>query len=129
MRNTAVIVMWALIAACGSARVVHRTQYGGIIALQGDRGKAMEEARRIMWEHCGGQYTIVEEGEHVVGTETRGGSETYVTEDGTEVTEGGESTHESTEWRVKYQCGQAPPPPAAAPPPAEPPPPPVEPGY
>ena len=36
------------LAACGSARVIQRTQAGGVIELQGDRGKAMEQANQEM---------------------------------------------------------------------------------
>jgi hypothetical protein len=108
-----------LVAACGSARTVRRTQTGGTVALQGDQRKAMEDAHNQMSAHCGpNNYTIVEEGEVVVGTDSAGGEETYVAEDGTVVTEGGQSTRQATEWRVTYVCGQG----QAAPPPQGPPP-------
>jgi hypothetical protein len=96
----------------GSARPVQRTQTGGVIALEGDRQKAMEEASQHMAAHCQGPYTIVEEGEHVVGSETRGGSDTYVAHDGTLVEDHGQSTRQATEWRIRYVCGggTAPPP-------------------
>src|SRR6187397_261585 len=59
------------LAACGSARVIQRTQAGGVIELQGDRGKAMEQANQEMAAHCGpNNYTIVQEGEEAVGTDT-----------------------------------------------------------
>ena len=103
------------LVACGSARVVNRSQTGGILALQGNRSKAMEDAHEKMKQHCQGPYTIVQEGEHVVGTDTVHGEETYETQDGV-ATEGGSSTRQATEWRVKYMCGQA----NAAPPPADP---------
>lgn len=120
------LVLGLFASACGHARVVRRNQTGGVLALEGARNKATEDAHRIMSEHCRGPYTIVEEGEHVVGTDTAGGEETYVAEDGTVVTEGGSSTREATEWRISYVCGQSAPPPAGpanAPPPAEPAPP------
>ena len=104
----------ALLAACGSARVVQRTQYGGVIALQGDRGKAMEDARRQMDTHCGAQnYTIVQEGEEVIGTDTSYGERTDAASNDTGTrsaseTSGGASTRQATEWRVHYQCGGAP---------------------
>jgi hypothetical protein len=110
----------ALVAACGSARVVQRSQYGGIVALEGDRGKAMEDAHRHMAGHCGaGNYTITLEGDEVIGTDTTYGESTdYASnESGTRAasdTSGGSSTRQATEWRVHYQCGGAP---AAAPPP------------
>lgn len=82
-----------LLAACGSARVVRQTQTGGTIALQGDQRKAMEDGQRQMDAHCGpGNWQIIEQGEVVVGSDTSGGEETYVAEDGTVVSEGGQST-------------------------------------
>jgi hypothetical protein len=106
----------------GRARPVQRTQTGGIIALEGDRQKASEEASQLMAQHCQGQYQVVEEGEHVVGTDTAAASESYEGRHGT-YEEGGESTREATEWRIKYVCGAGGPPPAGdetagAPPPA-----------
>jgi hypothetical protein len=98
----------ALLAACGSARVVQRTQYGGIIALEGDRGKAMEGAHGEMAAHCGaGNYTITQEGEEVIGTDTAYGEDTAYDSSGSS-TAGGASTRQATEWRVHYQCGGAP---------------------
>ncbi len=120
---TLIIGSFALVA-CGNARVVNRSQTGGILALQGNRSKAMEDAHVKMKQHCQGPYTIVEEGEQVIGTDTVAGSETYETQDGV-ATEGGSSTRQATEWRVKYVCGQgntvpAGPAPAPAPAPAPP---------
>ena len=118
-----------LLAACGSARVVNRTQGGGVIALQGDRGKAMEQAHKEMAAHCGpGNYTIVQEGEVVVGKDTvaREDQDTYEHRDGTSSTAvASQSERDATEWRVSYQCGggAAPPPGPAGPPPASAPPP------
>jgi hypothetical protein len=138
-----------VLAACGSARVVNRTQYGGVIALQGDRGKAMEQATAEMAAHCGGpgSYRVIKEGEVVIGTDT------YVREDtatdsktsrsgrrsSTDTTTTGQtSTRQAKEWQIEYECSNAPPPaapppPEGAPPPPEegapPPPPPPAPGY
>ena len=129
------------LAACGSARVIQRTQAGGVIELQGDRGKAMEQANQEMAAHCGpNNYTIVQEGEEAIGTDT------YTREDTSaqasqsrsgrhqradSTTTGQQSTRTATAWRVHYQCngaaGAAPPmaQPAAGPQqPAPPPPPP-----
>lgn len=126
-----------VLAACGSARVIQRTQTGGVIELQGDRGKAMEQANQEMASHCGpNNYTIVQEGEEAVGTDTytrqdqstvdqQSRSGRTQTSDTTQ--QGVQSTRTATAWRVHYQCngagGGAPPPPApgGAPPPAPPP--------
>jgi hypothetical protein len=125
-------VFAALIAACGSARVVQRTQYGGIIALNGDRPKAMEQADKEMAAHCGpGNYQVVREGEVPVGTDSMARSDTYNNSDGTQTQTAGQSTRTATEWRIEYQCGQGGGAPAPAPGPApggQPPPPPPPPG-
>jgi hypothetical protein len=117
-RITVLLACGAFLVAvgCGSARVVKRTQYGGTIALQGDQNKAMEDAHAKMNAHCGSQgYTITEEGEVVVGSDTAYGEDTEYDEDGS-TTEGGSTTRDATEWRVTYECGQAGgPPPAAGP--------------
>lgn len=157
LRNLGLGLLGALvavsIAACGSARVIKRTQYGGVIALQGDRGKAMEQAHKEMGGHCGpGNYSIVQEGEEVIGTDTVARSDTDYGEDtayaegtntsgnssstaGGSSTRGGSSTQaqsstrEAVEWRVHYQCGGAPAGAPAGPPPPPPPGPAPAPGY
>jgi hypothetical protein len=134
LRNVSLGLILAL-AACGSARVIMRNQQGGVIELQGDRGKAMEEANNDMAQHCGpNNFTIVQEGEEAIGTDT------YTREDSAgqehtsrngrtttndQTTTGQTSTRTATAWRVHYQCNGAggPPPPGGAPPPGGPPPP------
>ncbi|MEO7734164.1 MAG: hypothetical protein ABIY55_24590 [Kofleriaceae bacterium] len=128
------------LAACGSARVLQRTQTGGVIELQGDRGKAMEQANQEMAAHCGpNNFTITQEGEEAIGTDTvaqenqstdsktskngrRAASDTTTTQT--------QSTRTATAWRVHYNCGGGavggPPPgqdmgPPPGPPPAAPP--------
>ena len=145
------IGLFAVLAACGSARVIQRTQTGGVIELQGDRGKAMEQANQEMASHCGpNNYTIVQEGEEAVGTDTyqradqstvdqQSRSGRTQTSDTTQT--GVTSTRTATAWRVHYQCngagapppvaGPMPPPgaPPAPPPGGAPPPAPPPPGY
>jgi hypothetical protein len=129
--------LFLVLAACGSALVIQRNQSGGVIELQGDKGKAMEDANRQMASHCGpNNYTIVQEGEEAIGTDTysredtNAGSQTQQNRSGTRsstesgsTTTGVQSTRTATAWRVHYQCNGAggPPPPApggAPPPPA-----------
>lgn len=127
------------LAACGSARVIQRTQAGGVIELQGDRGKAMEQANQEMAAHCGpNNYTIVQEGEEAIGTDTYSREDTsadahtsrsgrHTSADST--TTGQTSTRTATAWRVHYQCNgaagaPAPMGPAPMPQPADAPPPP-----
>lgn len=106
------------LAGCGTAQLVHRTQYSGVLELQGDRGKAMDVASSEMAAHCGANnYTIVQEGYEPPGPPggPRGPGGGMV-------------------WRVHYQCnapagapasmpGAAPGqmPPTQGPPPEEPP--------
>ncbi len=130
------------LAACGSARVIQRNQGGGVIELQGDRGKAMEQANQEMASHCGpNNYTIVQEGEEAIGTDTYSQENTNAaqqtsrdgrnTEAGS-TTQGQQSTRTAMAWRVHYQCngaaGGPQPMPAAAPGQGGGPPPPPPPG-
>jgi hypothetical protein len=125
--------LFIALAACGSAKVIQRTQTGGIIELNGDRGKAMEQANDEMARHCGpNNFTITQEGEEAIGTDTFTREDTaadtstsrsgrHQSTDATTV--GQQSTRTATAWRVHYQCnGAGGPPPAGAggppPPPA-----------
>ena len=59
------------LAACGQARIIQMTPTGGIIELQGDQSKAMEQAMSDMNQKCGpNNFTIVKEGDEPVGTDT-----------------------------------------------------------
>jgi hypothetical protein len=111
----AVCALALLAAGCGTARYVQRTQVGGTLALEGERQEAMKEAQKLMTEHCRGPYTIISEGETVIGTETAHQDETIVTKKGKVVNKGAEVTRQATEWRVNYQCGDVPPPPPGMP--------------
>ena len=126
-----------VLAACGSARVIQRTQSGGVIELSGDRGKAMEQANQEMASHCGpNNFTIVQEGEEAIGTDTYTREDTNNTDHTSrsgrtttsdQTTQGQTSTRTATAWRVHYQCNGAGGPPPAGPGPAAggPPPPPA----
>ncbi len=119
--------LFVVLAACGNAKIIQRNQTGGIIELQGDRGKAMEQANAEMAAHCGGpgSWQITQEGEEVIGQDT------FVREDTTEAsktsrsgrrsrtnttTTGQTSTRNATAWRIHYMCNSA----AGAPPPGDP---------
>ena len=126
LRRVSFGLVCVMLSACGTARIVNRNQYGGTIALEGDRNKAMERAHQAMSTHCGpNNYTIVSEGETVVGTDSAASSETKQQKDGTVTQEAGSSTRDAVEWRVVYQCGGAPvgPPPEQQQPQGPPPPP------
>jgi hypothetical protein len=135
------VAVTVAMGACGAARVIQRNQAGGVIELQGDRGKAMEQAGMEMSAHCGpNNFTIVQEGEEVVGQDTMVREDTATdsktsrsgrrqsTDSATTTTQ---STRNATAWRVHYQCGGGamvgpdgpPPPPGGNQPPPPPPPP------
>jgi len=133
LRTLTLGLVVALVAACGSARVISRTQAGGVIELQGDKGKAMEQANSEMNAHCGpGNFTITQEGEEAIGTDTVATEDTATdskasrsgrrssTDSSTVATT---STRTATAWRVHYACNGAGGPPPAAPAAAAPPPP------
>jgi len=127
MLRTLALGLVVALAACGSARVISRTQAGGVIELQGDRGKAMEQANSEMNAHCGpGNFTITQEGEEAIGTDTVArqdtAEDTKTSRSGRRsstdsTTVGTTSTRTATAWRVHYQCNGAggPPPPAPGP--------------
>src|SRR6185437_1580167 len=109
--GTAALLFTFGTAACGSARLVQRNQYGGVIALNGDRNKAMEQANNMMAQHCGpGNFKVVSEGEVPVGTDTYAQSNTnygestqsnrrgtYSNTQGGATTTSGQSTRTETE--------------------------------
>ena len=86
------VVLVMLVAACGSAHVIHRDQQGGILQLDGDHAKAFEEATRMMAEHCGDHnFSITKDGE-----ETLGGGTT---------SDAGVHSPAVVVYRVTYECG------------------------
>ena len=129
--------LFLVLAACGSAKVITRTQTGGVIELQGDRGKASEQAAAEMSRHCGpGNYDVTQEGEEAIGTDTFSREDTNAASQTSrsgrhtstgETTTGQTSTRTATAWRIHYSCkgASAPPPGPAAPPPGGEPPPPA----
>ena len=77
----------------GEAKVVQRTNTGGVIELAGDRGAAMQDASDEMNQHCGpNNYTITQEGEEAVGSDAVAGQPVRI----------------ETAWRVHYLCNGAP---------------------
>lgn len=78
------------LGACGTARVLHQTEYEGVIELQGDHNKAMEQANEEMAAHCGlSNFTVVRDGLEPIGPE--------------------HGDRPDTAWRVHYECGDGPP--------------------
>lgn len=82
MRLPLLIPGLLLVAGCGAARVIGRTETGGVLVLDGFRDRARDDAHRQMTAYCRGPYTIVREGDEVAG--------------------------QVTEFRVHYVCGEIP---------------------
>ena len=97
----------AALAGCSTYRVVRVTPHGGEVALVGSPDGAREKAQGYMAAQCPTGFDILEEGEAVIGEEstaqtTRGHMFGVPTKTTTE------STTEKREWRIKYQCKDAP---------------------
>lgn len=123
----ATLAVPALLACTwGHAEVIRRDTQGGVLALQGARGAAWEDAETRMATHCGpGNYQVVAEEQVVVGqqTTTTGSSEAEAEseDEGEEATASERhsettTTTDITEYRITYQCaGAAAPAPAPQP--------------
>lgn len=105
MRTIAIgILALVSLTACGHATIWSQDQRGGILALHGSEGPAMEDAQRQMASHCGaGRYEILRRDTVVVGeqavtnhSQTSGRRNTSANT----VT----SVHEVTETRLTYTC-------------------------
>lgn len=98
-----------LLVACGHARLVQRTPDGGTLALAGpDRVRAVDDAHRKMAGHCGpGNYSIVREGEVVIGQVHQTSTRSRRNPDGTVVQSNGARTRNAVEWHIEYRCGGA----------------------
>lgn len=85
--------------ACSGIRVVQKTKDGGILALQGIQDDAREKADSYMKGQCPKGYEIVEEGEAVVGQDTR--MQSNNTRYGSI---GSAQSRDVREWRITYKC-------------------------
>jgi hypothetical protein len=123
-----ILAVGALVGCGGTARIVRRDGYGGVLALEGKQARAREAASRMIAEHCGQRGHIVTLEEEVpVGSQivynrrsdgSAQGTETY---DGVAVSAESRTTAVARsssvlELRITYVCGGAPA--AAAPAPA-----------
>jgi hypothetical protein len=67
--KTTLITLGLLIlisAGCSSsAQLVRQDGRGGVVALQGAYMPAMQDARMLMVEHCGGRFEMLEQGDQL----------------------------------------------------------------
>lgn len=65
-----VAVLFSSGCMLGSAQIRYQDQAGGVLVLDGDQNKAMQDAQQKMAQHCGpGNYQIVKRETVKVGTE------------------------------------------------------------
>jgi hypothetical protein len=83
------------LTACGTARIVQKTPYGGVIELHGDHNKAMEQANEQMAAACP-NFIVVREGDEPAT----------------------DALPDRMVYRVHYECGDGPAVPTPAAPPA-----------
>ena len=99
----AVAITMGLTGCMGSAQMVKRDKAGGVLALKGDRDKAMEDAKGQMSAHCPNGFEIVGEEMAKVGEATESEGDTEGTKKGTS-TKGSSVTSDVTEYRITYAC-------------------------
>jgi len=87
----------------GHAEMVKRDKVGGVLALKGDRDKAMEDAKTQMTANCPGGYEITGEEMVKVGNETESAEDTKLEKKGTS-SSGSSVTTDVTEYRITYAC-------------------------
>jgi hypothetical protein len=94
-----------LVGCMGHAEMVKRDKAGGVLALKGDRGKAMEDANAQMAANCPNGFEIVGEEMAKVGEVTEAHGDTDNKEKGKGSTTNASSvTSEVKEYRITYQC-------------------------
>ena len=90
----------------GRAEMVKRDKGGGVLALKGDRDKAMEDAKRQMSANCPSGYEIVGEEMAKVGEETEGVEDTNFEKKGASKSTS-TVTQDVKEYRITYSCKAA----------------------
>jgi hypothetical protein len=90
----------------GRAEMVKRDKAGGVLALKGDRDKAMEDAKKQMSANCPNGYEIVGEEMAKVGEETEGQEDTDFKRKGASKSTSS-VTQDVKEYRITYSCKAA----------------------
>lgn len=90
----------------GRAEMVKRDKAGGVLALKGDRDKAMEDAKHQMSANCPNGFEIVGEEMAKVGEETEGQEDTDFKKKGASKSTSS-VTQDVKEYRITYSCKAA----------------------
>jgi hypothetical protein len=106
-RRVAVVSIALGLAGCfmiqGHAEMVKRERGGGVLALRGDRDKAMADARSQMAANCPTGYEIASEEMVKVGEKTEGAEDMEFKKQGSEKNTSS-VTADVQEYRVTYEC-------------------------
>jgi hypothetical protein len=90
----------------GHAEMVKRDKAGGVLALKGDRDKAMADAKRQMSSNCPDGYEIVGEEMAKVGETTDANEDTSFEKKGASKSTSS-VTQDLKEYRITYECKAA----------------------
>ena len=90
----------------GHAEMVKRDKGGGVLALKGDRNKAMEDAKRQMGSNCPDGYEIVGEEMAKVGETTDAAEDTSFGKKSASKNTSS-VTQDLKEYRITYSCKAA----------------------
>lgn len=90
----------------GRAEMVKRDKAGGVLALKGDRDKAMEDAKHQMASNCPDGYEIVGEEMAKVGETTDSNEDTSFQKKGASKSTSS-VTQDVKEYRITYSCKAA----------------------
>ena len=96
------------LAACGTARIIQMTPTGGIIELQGDHSKAMEQATNTMNQKCGrSSFIIDKDGEEPVSADpiTTENQQDQSRSGGVATGPDPDAARPATAWRIHFRCG------------------------
>jgi len=106
-RGVAVVSIALGLGGCfmiqGHAEMVKRERGGGVLALRGDRDKAMADARGQMAANCPAGYEIASEELVKVGEKTEGAEDTEFKKQGS-AKNSSTVTADVQEYRVTYEC-------------------------
>jgi hypothetical protein len=110
MKKSAAVwsILWLGVAGCsfliqGHAEMVKRDKGGGVLALKGDRDKAMEDAKHQMASNCPSGYEITGEEMAKVGETTEGAEDTEFKKKGASKNTSS-VTQDLKEYRITYAC-------------------------
>src|SRR5687767_1323912 len=102
----AVLAMGGCFMIQGRAEMVKRNKEGGVLALKGDRDKAMEDAKVQMASNCPSGFEITGEEMAKVGEKTEGVEDTQYDKGSHE--KSSESVKSDVqEYRITYECQSA----------------------